>query len=133
MNRTPVYILSLLALCFVAALAIPTPPASELMVKKTERAQALLKYLALGDVVGVKEEAIALRRLTENAGFANRPKDYKEYGEQFLRAVNDLAEQADKHNLPGCYYQFNRITSICFSCHDHVRGVQSPGLAPIGR
>lgn len=116
--------IALFVMFFGAGIAMTahTPPfPSELMKKKTEHAQNILKYLALGDLGKVKSEADQLEKLTTDAGFEGKSEQYAEYGKEFLKLVNNLSKDAANGNLAGSYYQFTRMTSVCFSCHEHIR------------
>ncbi|MBI5648086.1 MAG: hypothetical protein HY962_14235 [Ignavibacteriae bacterium] len=115
---------ALLALVTIAALTgmAPAPEPSDLMKKKTEHAQNILRQLALADLKAVKAEAEALERLVRETGFEKETARYAEYGREFLRIVKELEVEAGKQNMAGSYYQFTRMTSVCFSCHEHIRG-----------
>ncbi|MDT8325223.1 MAG: hypothetical protein RRA94_14015 [Bacteroidota bacterium] len=94
---------------------------SELMQKKSGHAERILRYLALGDLPKVEVEASVLEKLTTAAGFENRGKEYREYGEDFLKTVRALKKEAGQGNMAGSYYEFSRMTGMCFSCHEHIR------------
>jgi hypothetical protein len=116
--------IALIALLFGATIglaAVTSSTTGDLMKKKTEHAQNILKYLALGDLASVKSEADKLEKLTTEAGFEDKSETYAEYGKEFLRLVRDLSKDAGNENLAGSYYQFTRMTSVCFSCHEHIR------------
>ena len=111
-------------ICTAVGLAAFAPgPSSDLMQKKTVHAQNILKQLALGDLAAVKTEAHALEALTVKAGFEGQSESYAEYGKEFLRLVRALGKDAENGNFAGSYYQFTRMTSVCFSCHEHIRDV----------
>jgi hypothetical protein len=114
-------LLAVLAVGLLGASALTPPDPSELMKKKTEHAQAILKSLALADLPAVKKEAEAIEKLTVEAGFSNASEKYADYGREFLRIVRELIKEADNKNMAGSYYQFTRLTSVCFSCHEHLR------------
>lgn len=110
------------ALLAVVLLAAFAPAAdSDLMQEKSGHAERILRYLALGDLPKVEVEASVLEKLTVRAGFENRGELYKEYGEDFLKTVRALKKEAGQGNMAGSYYQFSRMTGMCFSCHEHVR------------
>lgn len=109
--------LLLIALLFFTASA----GNSDLMKQKSDHAANILRYLALGDLAKVEYEAGALARITRNAGFENRGEHYAEYGEQFLKIVRALRKEAADRNMAGSYYEFSRMTGMCFSCHEHLR------------
>ena len=117
-----VYAAVLCATAFMLSAMAPSPLPDELMKKKTEHAQAILKQLALADLKAVKAEAEALERLTREGGFDHKTDRYSEYGREFLRITRELISEAGKNNMAGSYYQFTRMTSVCFSCHEHIRG-----------
>lgn len=93
-----------------------------LMQKKTKKAQAILAHLAKGDLAAVASDADALVRLAEEAGFEGRPEDYKTYGDEFVKITRELRASAKDRNMAGSFYHFSRMTSMCFSCHEHIRG-----------
>ncbi|MDH7516434.1 MAG: hypothetical protein QHI48_11245 [Bacteroidota bacterium] len=92
------------------------------MKLKTAHAQEILRYLALGDLEMVKKEAEELERVTVEAGFDGKDEEYRGYGREFLRTVRRLTLEAANGNLAGAYYQFSRMTGVCFACHEHMRG-----------
>ncbi|MBL0176493.1 MAG: hypothetical protein IPP94_14715 [Ignavibacteria bacterium] len=112
---------AVLAIGLLGASSLTPPDPSELMKKKTEHAQSILKALALADLPLVKKEAEAIEKLTVEAGFANTSEKYADYGREFLRIVRELIKEAENKNMAGSYYQFTRMTSVCFSCHEHLR------------
>lgn len=115
-------VLPAVLICTAVGLAALRPgPPSDLMKQKTVHAQNILKYLALGDLGAVKAEADALEALTTEAGFEGKTESYAEYGKEFLRLVGALGKDAENRNFAGSYYQFTRMTSVCFSCHEHIR------------
>ncbi len=109
--------LLLVALLFLTGAAME----SELMKQKTDHASNILRYLALGDLAKVEYEAGALSRITRDAGFEDQGEHYAEYGEEFLRIVRALEKEAAERNMAGSYYEFSRMTGMCFSCHEHLR------------
>jgi hypothetical protein len=113
---------ALLAIALLGAASVGGPSPSELMKKKTEHAQSILRYLAIADLQSVKKEADALEKLTVEAGFDGKSDKYGDYGREFLRIVRELAAEAGRNNMAGSYYQFSRMTGVCFSCHEHLRG-----------
>ena len=109
---------------FILILLLFIPVAAEdsdLMKKKTDHSANILRYLALGDLAKVEYEAGALARITREAGFENRGEHYAEYGEEFLKIVRALEKEATDRNMAGSYYEFSRMTGMCFSCHEHLR------------
>ena len=52
------------------------------------------------------------------SGTQPQSRDYSE----FLNQVRGLNKMADENNPAGTYYYFTRMTGVCFSCHEHVRG-----------
>lgn len=106
----------------VLLLASTTSIASgDLMKEKTEHAERMFRNLALGDLATVKEEADKLEKLTIKADFAAMGKEYEEYATEFLKIVRALKQEAGRNNLAGSYYQFTRMTGVCFACHDQLR------------
>ena len=97
------------------------PDTRALMEDKTLHAQNILKHLAEADLGKVKAEAESLEDVTRQVGFANESEEYQEYGQQFLRIVRALKSEAAQGNLAGSYYQFSRMTGVCFACHDNLR------------
>ena len=122
MKRHVAGIAAFLAISLLGATSFHDTAASELMKKKTEHAQAILKYLAVADLPQVKAEADAIEKLTLEAGFEGKSEKYADYGREFLRVVRELSAEAGRNNMAGSYYQFTRMTSVCFSCHEHIRG-----------
>jgi len=118
-------IVLLVASCIAAGFSTPAP--SDLMKKKTVHAQNILKYLALGDLKNVRSEADSLDRLMAESGFEEKPGRYAEYGREFLKLVKELSAEAGNGNLAGSYYRFTRMTSVCFSCHEHIRDASAGG------
>ncbi len=118
-------IISLIMCLFLQQFSIlsggPAKAHDELMKIKSEHAQAIFKYLALGDLEKVKSEAGFIEQAMNDAGFDGKPKQYVEYGHELLRVVKELKEAAAKRNFAGSYYQFSRMSSVCFSCHEHLR------------
>jgi hypothetical protein len=112
---------AVLALFVVAATTLSSSPPSDLMEKKTERAQSILRNLALGDLAAVERDAAAIEKLTTDAGFGGKGEEYADYGNEFLRITRELKHEAGRKNLAGAYYQFTRMTAVCFSCHQHLR------------
>lgn len=94
---------------------------SDLMQKKSGHAERILRYLALGDLPKVEVEASVLAKLTVEAGFEGKSEEYREYGEDFLKTVRALKKEAGLGNMAGSYYEFSRMTGMCFSCHEHMR------------
>jgi hypothetical protein len=113
-------LLAAAALLLASAATAHTPP-GDLMQKKTARAQNILRSLAMADLAAVKAEADSLEAITVAAGFEDKSDTYAAYGKEFLRLVRELGREAARKNLAGSYYQFTRMTSVCFSCHEHIR------------
>ena len=109
----------------IVALLIPTmllgDSTSEVMKKKTQYAEHILRYLALGDLAKVHVEAGQLEKLTVKAGLHSKGEAYGKYGEDFLKTVRALRKTSGEGNLAGSYFEFSRMTGMCFSCHEHVR------------
>jgi hypothetical protein len=91
------------------------------MKEKTKHAERILRYLALGDLPKVEVEASVLEKITLKAGFSNKGEEYTEYGEEFVKIVQALKKEAGQGNMAGSYYQFSRMSGMCFSCHEHLR------------
>ncbi len=120
MKHTILFTILFLASSMLLSASRPDPP-SELMEKKSQHAQNILKYLAMADLPTVAREAEQMKKITEEAGFSDKSEKYEEYGREFLKSVSELKRSAESGNLAGSYYQFSRMTSICFSCHEHIR------------
>ena len=95
--------------------------ASDLMEAKTMHAQNIFRHLAEADLGKVRDEAAELEHITLEAGFDTQSGTYEEYGEHFLRIVRALKTEAEQGSLAGSYYEFSRMTGVCFACHDHLR------------
>jgi hypothetical protein len=93
----------------------------DLMETKTRHAQNILRGLALGDLTFVSNEAQALEDVTVDAGFDSKPVRHADYGREFLKSVRELKKEAGNRNFAGSYYQFSRMTGLCFTCHEHIR------------
>lgn len=100
---------------------------NDLMERKTRHAQEILRGLALGDLAMVHSQAKDLERVTIDADFDARGERFAMYGRAFLKSVRDLKKESENGNLAGSYYQFTRLTGLCFSCHEHLR---ENGLQP---
>ncbi|MBN1448974.1 MAG: hypothetical protein JXA28_13675 [Bacteroidetes bacterium] len=109
----------LLLLLLIVASALAAE--NDLMTKKADHAEKIFRYLALGDLSKVEYEAGILETVTSEAGFAEKEERYQRYGEEFLKIVRALKEEAAHRNMAGSYYQFTRMAGMCFSCHDHLR------------
>lgn len=109
------------ALAVVMLAAFAPGEDADLMQKKSGHAERILRYLALGDLPKVEVEASVLEKLTVRAGFEEKGEGYEEYGEDFLKTVRALKKEAGLGNMAGSYYQFSRMTGMCFSCHEHMR------------
>jgi hypothetical protein len=92
------------------------------MEKKSSHAERILRFLAIGDLQQVGKEAAELERLTIDAKFEDRDKENAQYGREFLKIVRALKAEAGRGNFAATYYQFSRMTGVCFACHEHVRG-----------
>lgn len=105
----------------------PAQDEDDLMKRKTRYAQEILRGLALGDLALVHSQAKDLERVTIDADFEARGERFAMYGRAFLKSVRDLKKESENGNLAGSYYQFTRMTGLCFSCHEHLResGTQS--------
>jgi hypothetical protein len=126
MNTAPLLSTLCIALFFHVLPSHSIRP-DEAMKKKSEHAQAIFKYLALGDLHKVKTEAEAIEKLFTDEGFEGRSDKYVEYGKELLRIVKNLKETAEKKNFAGSYYEFSRMSAVCFSCHEHLRDKNSEG------
>ena len=122
MKRYYAAVTALFAFALLGAASIGGPSPSELMKKKTEHAQSILRHLATADLASVRKEAEAIEKLTVEAGFDGKSDKYGDYGREFLRIVRELGAEAGRNNMAGSYYQFSRMTGVCFSCHEHLRG-----------
>lgn len=118
MKRSIIFI-SLMAL--FAGVTFMTAQQSDLMEKKTQHAEKIFRALALGDLEMLRSEAQALEDVTKEAGFDDKSERYAEYGREFLKAVQALKKEADNGNMAGSYYQFSRMSGLCFTCHENVR------------
>ncbi|MBE0645926.1 MAG: hypothetical protein IH600_17730 [Bacteroidetes bacterium] len=118
MKRSILFI-SLMTL--LAGVTLLVAQQNDLMEKKTLHAEKIFRALALGDLAQVSTEADALEKVTVDAGFANRSESYQEYGKEFLKVVRALKKEASNGNSAGSYYQFSRMSGLCFTCHEHVR------------
>ena len=98
----------------------------DLMERKTRRAESILRGLALGDLEMVGAQAAALEKLTIEADYEHRGDRFADYGRSFLHTVRSLKKEAINGNLAGTYYQFTRMTGLCFSCHEHLRDSAEP-------
>lgn len=105
----------------------PGQDKDDLMERKTRHAQEILRGLALGDLAMVHSQAKDLERVTIDADFDARGERFAMYGRAFLKSVRDLKKESENGNLAGSYYQFTRLTGLCFSCHEHLR---ENGLQP---
>ena len=93
----------------------------DLMEKKTRHAENIFRFLALGDLEKVTTEAEYLEKITKKAGFGETSERYQEYGKEFLKVVRALRDEASRRNMAGSYYEFSRMSGMCFSCHEHIR------------
>ena len=91
------------------------------MSKKSTHAERILRHLALGDLATVHAEAVKLEQITIDTKFEDRGKEYAEYGKEFLKVVRALKDDAGRGNKSAAYYQFTRMTGLCFTCHENVR------------
>jgi hypothetical protein len=124
LHRILVPIAVLLCATIGDAAAVRHSASSDLMQRKTEHAQRILKYLAMGRLDSVRVEADKLEATTTQAGFDGKSDQYANYGKEFIRLTRELSKEAANGNLAGSYYQFTRMTSVCFSCHEHIRDAE---------
>lgn len=112
--------------CILLFTGFTTDEKKELMQKKLEHAQALLKYLALEDFSRTKSEAEKLQKAVEDAGWTVNGSKTADYEKEFIRVLKDLQKSAGDKNASGSFYNYLRLSSICFSCHQNIRVKSKP-------
>ncbi len=126
------------ALGFGALLLRADPPAARivgstdvLMHAKLTSAQNVLEGLVREDFEKIGAAAREMRRISEAAAWPRRRDTiYEHYGAEFRRRCLKLEKLAESGNHEGASFTYIHLTTLCISCHQHVRHSQRIASQP---
>ncbi|TWU02136.1 hypothetical protein [Stieleria varia] len=93
-----------------------------LMRSKLTYSQSVLEGLLRRDYRAIQRGAVEMRHISEAAEWP-RPRDtiYEHFSAEFRRQCRQLEELAEKQNHQAAAFTYLQLTSLCITCHDHVR------------
>lgn len=97
----------------------------KIMRQKLSSAQAILEGVTTEDYKKISDSAGAMLALTHRAewNMIDRP-EYLGFSMEFRRALEGLADSAQRRSADGVAYDYLQMTMACVSCHRFVRGVK---------
>ena len=119
----------------VAAIAATTalsrsqePEIGQIMQRKLDHAHAILEALIMADYETLEESAIALQKLSEEAGWlVLQTPEYAQRSAGFRHAVMEIEASTKDRNLEGAALGYVDMTLKCVQCHELLRGSRMAG------
>lgn len=108
----------------------------QIMQRKLDHAHAILEALIMEDYEALEDSAIALQKLSEDAGwFVLQTPEYTQRSTAFRHAVMEIEASAKERSLEGATLGYVDMTLKCVQCHELLRGRQMAGKfdAPLGQ
>lgn len=105
--------------------------AGEVMRRKLDHSQQVLRGLALQDFALIGSNAQRLVRLSRGGGWMVRQTpEYELFTMEFRRSAEELVRAAEAKNIDGATVAYTQLTFSCVSCHKYMRQgkVQKIGL-----
>ena len=100
----------------------------QIMQRKLDHAHAILEALIMEDYETLEDSAIALQKLSEEAGwFVLQTPEYAQRSAGFRYAVMEIEASAKARNLEGAALGYVDMTLKCVQCHELLRGSQMAG------
>jgi len=94
----------------------------ELMRRKLESSQELLKALTIGDLDIAGSHAEKLLRLSKEEEWKFRnTRQYEMWSDDFRQNAEAIVKAAKEKNLQGARLNYLGMTLDCFNCHSYVR------------
>lgn len=104
------------------------PDIEQLMQRKLDHAHAILEALIIEDFETLEDSAVALQKLSEEAGwFVLQTPEYTQRSTGFRQAVMQIEASAKERNLEGAALGYVDMTLKCVQCHELLRGTQMAG------
>ncbi|MFM8360060.1 MAG: hypothetical protein ACKOET_16055 [Verrucomicrobiota bacterium] len=120
---------ALAGLGWLALGAAQEPGTAEVMRRKLDHSQRVLRALATADFAAMETNALRLVRLSEASGWSpSKSAEYPLFTQEFRRAVEELAGAARGRNIDAATVAYTQLTFSCVACHKHLRG-RPPGQA----
>jgi hypothetical protein len=134
MRRYPATVLAFVTMTMASASPeAQSPSLRVVMQEKAQNAQGVLKPLVLADFASIEQYATQLGRLTytEVASWQAQPNSlYREQASTFLKAIEDLGQAAQAHDVQRAAVAYASLVSSCVNCHQLVGARQSVSLVP---
>ncbi len=103
----------------------------DVMRRKLDHSQQVLRGLALQDFALIGASAQRLVRLSRGGGWMVRQTpEYELFTMEFRRSAEELVRAAEAKNIDGATVAYTQMTFSCVSCHKYMRQgkVQKIGL-----
>jgi hypothetical protein len=98
---------------------------ASLMRRKLDNAQKILEGLALNDFKMMTRHAEELIQVSKETEWkVIKTPQYELFSNDFRRACETVAKQADEKNLDGAALAYVEVTLTCVKCHKYVREVR---------
>ena len=100
----------------------------QIMQRKLDHAHSILEALIMEDYETLEDDAVALQKLSEDAGwFVLQTPEYTQRSAGFRHAVMEIEASAKERNLEGAALGYVDMTLKCVQCHELLRGSQMAG------
>ncbi|MHC5114366.1 MAG: hypothetical protein ACYTGP_08060 [Planctomycetota bacterium] len=101
---------------------LPMERVEDVMVAKLAHAKALLEGIALEDFEQIEANALALSRLSEEAGWrVHTTPAYGVHSDAFRVITDSIVTHARGENLFGVLEDYVLMTRACVACHGYMR------------
>lgn len=95
-----------------------------LMRAKLASSQKVLEGLLTEDFELIRKGAEEMHKISEAAEWRTVPDPvYDHYSAEFRRLAEKLIHLAEGKNIEGAAFSHMHLTTVCISCHEHVRDV----------
>lgn len=94
---------------------------TSVMEQKLEHAQGVLSALAREDFEGLRTNADALLRLSEEQWISRETPEYRAQLKDFWVVLEGVKSGADEENLDGATLAYMQMTLSCVRCHKYLR------------
>jgi len=119
-----IVVIALGAIALAAAVSVSQEQGIEqIMQRKLDHAHAILEALIMEDYETLEDSAIALQKLSEDAGwFVLQTPEYTQRSAAFRQSAKEIEESAKERNLEGATLGYVDMTLKCVQCHELLRG-----------
>jgi cytochrome c556 len=122
--KTSIRLLVVLLLVALSGLGASgqTPATGRVMREKLGHSQKILEAILTSNFTLLERESAALAKVTETPAWSVlKGPEYMKQSEAFLKALRELRDAAQGHDLDAAAQRYTALTMTCFGCHRYMK------------